>query len=266
MADAAAQKRNKERPRDHCSTLALARMEFRRVKQQADHIFSLQRNVLFAAKQSKPLTQQSQTGSHVTIWGTPFRVAEYTVHETEAMLCPRFLSVLANFMAGEWTPCNPPLSLLELYVAFVEATGWIVPINVSEWDQTSIPVQWRSGAASAWLHETSYGDLVLARQSWNKQLKTFQHTVKRLLHLMQVDASLIQHASLARFGKQGKVQSLTAVPSSSKSSSETLSRLLQRRSLADLLSSPSHPTRSPAPCNMVQVNPSILWNLYMRRR
>ena len=46
VADAAAQKRNKERPRDHRSALALARMEFQRVKQQAAYIFSLQRNVL----------------------------------------------------------------------------------------------------------------------------------------------------------------------------------------------------------------------------
>ena len=170
-ADSAARKHNSVRTQQQTSALALARMEFQRVKSHANSIFKLQRDILYTAKQGKALESMQQT-SEERSWGPSFQVAIYTVHETEAMLCPRFLDVLAKFMTGQWFPCNPPVSLLEVYLAFVDSTGWLVPINVSGWNQLAIPVEWRSNAASAWLHETSYPELVLEKQAFEQAVES----------------------------------------------------------------------------------------------
>ena len=264
VADSAARHRNQARPQEQTTVLALARMEFRRVLDQASHIFGLQRDVLHMAKQTgnRPGPQQPVE----RVWGQTFQVVAYAVQKTEAMLCPRFLSVLASFLQGDWVPCKPPISLLEVYLTFVDATGWLVPINVSQWQQSSVPIQWRSGAASAWLHESSWSELAHARQSLSKQIKTFQHAMRRLLSTMNIQASFIQHAAFHQLGKNGKVQCMTAVPVACKYYPEALSALVQRKPLSELMKATFHPSKAPIPCELEQVNPSVLWNLYMRRR
>ena len=264
VADSAAQRKNRSRPQSHIETLAMARMEFNRVTKQAASIFGLQQDVLHLAKKTSRKMGPQQAIQR--FWGQHFQVDAYTVHKTEAMLCPRFLSVLASFFKGEWLPCDPPVSLLEVYLNFVEATGWLVPINISDWQQNAVPIQWRSTAASAWLHESSWPELVHARQLLSKQLNTFQHAVRRLLTTMKVDASFIQHAALTQYGKQGKVQCITAVPRVCKDSPEVLIAFAKRRSLAELLKTTFHPSKTPIHSDLEQVNPNVLWNLYMRRR
>ena len=264
VADSAARHRNQARPQDQTTALALARMEFRRVADQASHIFGLQRDILHLAKQNGNRSSPQQPSERV--WGRTFNVAAYIVQPTEAMLCPRFLSVLASFLQGEWIACNPPISLLEVYISFVAATGWLVPINVSDWKQTSVPIQWRSGAASSWLHESSWSELLHARQPLSKQIKTFQHAMRRLLSTMKIEASFVKHAALHSFGKQGKVQCMTAVPVACKYSPEALTALIRRQPLSELFRATFHSSRAPVPCEMEQVNPSVLWNLYMRNR
>ena len=133
---------------------------------------------------------------------------KYSVCDSEAMLCPRFVSILADFMNGEWLQCTPAMRPIEFYILFVHMTGWVVPINVAGWDQSCIPIQLRSRVAAAWLHETSYADLVAARQPLLRQLKTFLHALKRMIAIMDFSAVILKSAAFAEFGQKKKVQSI----------------------------------------------------------
>ena len=130
VADAAAGSRNRDRPATHIQALALARMEFTRVQRQASQIFKLQKNVLSTVKKL-PENLQVQLPAHYRTWVPAFSVAPHQVQPDDAMLCPRFLSVLAEFCSGKWLKCEPAMSLIELYIIFVSATGWLVPINIA---------------------------------------------------------------------------------------------------------------------------------------
>ena len=263
VADAAAVAKNKQRPQYQAQALALARMEFRRVAKQADLAFCLQKNILHSTKKTGAPT--SATASiFQRVWGTSFQVPSYTVTETEAMMCPPFLSVLAKFMAGEWCSCQPAVSLLEVYLIFTKVTGWLVPINTATWNQATLPVRWRckSHVRAAWLHEVTYSDLSLARQSLNKQLKTFGHAVKRMLLAMDIPASMIKAASLQHCGTSMKFQSMTAVPAICKSFPTLLCELVQSKSLPALVDAVYSPPSAPQASTVRQISPTILWNTY----
>ena len=265
VADSVAVVRNKQRPPDQLQALALARMEFRRVVKQAQSGFLLQQNILLSAKSGK-VTASANTVHRV--WSTCFQVPSYAVQETEAMMCPPFLSVLAKFMAGQWVQCQPPMSLLELYIIFTQVTGWLVPINTATWSQDMLPARWRCkpNVRAAWLHETTYKELCLARQSLNKQLNTFGHAFKRMLLTMGVSASMIKAASLQDSGTSMKFQSVTAVPSICQSFPNLLREHVQKQSLPVLANAVYNPPIVPQASDIVQISPTMLWNLYFSSR
>ena len=265
VADSVAVAKNKQRPPDQLQALALARMEFRRVVKQAHSGFTLQQKILLSAKCAKVTT--SADASH-RVWGPCFQVPSYVVQETEAMMCPPFLSVLAQFMAGQWVQCQPPMSLLELYIIFTQVTGWLVPINIATWSQELLPARWRCkpNVRAAWLHETTYKELSFARQSLNKQLKTFGHAFKRMLLTMGVPASMIKAASLQHSGTSMKFQSVTAVPSICQSFPNHLRELVQKQSLPVLVNAVYNPPIAPQVSDVAQISPTILWNLYFASR
>ena len=184
------------------------------------------------------------------------------------MMCPPFLSVLAKFMMGQWMPCQPAMSLLELYIIFTHVTGWLVPINVASWNQMTLPIRWRCkpNVRAAWLHETTYQDLGFARQSLNKQLTTFGHALKRMLSTMGVSASMIKTASLQNCGTSMRFQSITAVPAICKSFPNLLRELVQKKSLPVLANAVFNPPSAPQACEIAQLSPTILWNLFFSSR
>ncbi|CAE7426386.1 Pol [Symbiodinium natans] len=170
---------NADRPELQVKLYKRAVQEYRRLQHTSANIFQLQKNVLEAAGTNQndnqalelaatrePLDEQ---GSQAT-----FVVQTSHVDFGASLMCPRFLHVLAGFLNGEWTECPAGISICELYMAFVEDCGWLVPINVGAWKQDQLPLKWRSTAPSAWLHETDYAELAFARQVLSKQITTHQ--------------------------------------------------------------------------------------------
>ena len=213
VADQAAVKKNLHRPPDQMQALAMARMEFKRVKEQAGFIFQLQKNILSLVKKSHQPSVAPSFPQQDRSWTPVFQVSPHAVGAADAMLCPRFLSVLAEFMAGQWVKCEPVMSVMELYIIFVHVTGWLVPVNIASWDQQTVPLEWRTNIHAAWLHETTYPALKAARQPLHKQLVTFQHALKRLLKDMEVPAVLYKTSVLRQYGRTETVQSISSVPS-----------------------------------------------------
>ena len=171
-------------------------------------------------------------------------------------------------MTGTWVHCQPPMSLLELYIIFTHVSGWLVPINVASWNQMNLPVRWRSKphVRAAWLHENTYQALGFARQSLSRQLTTFGHAVKRMLVTMGVPASLIKAASLKNCGTSSKHQSITAVPEVCKSFSNLLGEIVQKKPLPALARAVYNPPAAPQASDVAQISPTILWNIYFSRR
>ena len=266
VADAAAGDKNRNRPAVHFQALALARMEFARVQRQAVQIFQLQQNVLSAVKKL-PESLPIQILAHHRTWECAFQVAPYQVQADAAMLCPRFLGVLAGFCSGKWVRCQPPMSLLELYINFVSATGWLVPINIASWPQSAVPIAWRANVPAAWIHETSYPDLKAARQPLTKQVITFQHCLKKVLKTMEVPAELHKASVLRMYGRKETAQSTSFVPEYCTTVPDLFHKLVQGKTLPRLCSTVFEPLRNPpVDCQIAQLSPTMLWNKYFRQR
>ena len=265
VADAAAGCRNRNRPVSQIQALALARMEFKRVKQQASEIFQLQQNVLSAVRRVQDNPQLMPVAHHRT-WFPAFTVPSYQVQVDEAMLCPRFLSVLAQFCSGKWLKCEPAMSLLEFYIIFVSATGWVVPINIASWPQGSVPIAWRANVPAAWIHETSYLDLATARQPLIKQLQTFQHCLRKIVKIMEVPVDFHKSSVLRMYGRKESAQSISFAPEFCSTVPDLFHSLVQGKTLQRLCNTVFEPLRSPVDCQLVQLSPTILWNTYFRQR
>ena len=90
------------------------------------------------------------------------------------------------FQTQEWLPDPSGLSVAELYVLFIHATGWYVPQNVSSFPPQDLPPHLRAKAGvKVWSHESEMPSLQLSRDIFAKQLRIFPHAVQMLLGLIQ---------------------------------------------------------------------------------
>ena len=94
------------------------------------------------------------------------------------VMCGVFAKLVWQFLIQQhWVP-DPlvGISVLELYAAFVQSTGWIVPINISSYKQEERPPEFRSTmlASRVWAHETQWTLLKHARQPLTVQVVTFR--------------------------------------------------------------------------------------------
>ena len=80
----------------------------------------------------------------------------------------------------DWYDCAEGYPLAELYFAMVLETGWLTPVNVASWDQTTLPHCWRSKLLTAFVHELDFSGLKFNRPCFWKQFTTFQFAVKAL--------------------------------------------------------------------------------------
>ena len=95
----------------------------------------------------------------------------------------------------------------------VQSQGWLVPINICGWDNSTRPPALRSRSAQAcWAHETDWDRLALMRQPLNVQCRTFLFILRELFRYMQVPWEITLKRSLHHLGHAFPVQTLPYRP------------------------------------------------------
>ena len=194
-----------------------AAREGARLEKTSKHIFTLQSRVLQQAGsgQKRPATPGAKAHEQQRIFKNEVTIETPLVQEmqfADSLLCPRFLWVLAQWMQGKWLSSEAGISLAEIYVTFIEQTGWVVPVNVGSWRQEQLPECWRSKVPSAWLQETSYANLLLCRTTFAKQLTIFLHSFKLLLRLLNIPCACCRGPALTSLGHGAPVSMVTMAP------------------------------------------------------
>ena len=130
-----------------------------------------------------------------------------------SLMPERFMWVLRIFwFQQEWYECAEGYPLAEFYFAMVLETGWLTPVNVASWDQTTLPLCWRSKLLTAFVHEVDFSDLKFNRPCFWKQFTTFQFAVKALLKEQNFSFDLLRRKSLSYMGVFLEVPSLLVIP------------------------------------------------------
>ena len=126
------------------------------------------------------------------------------------LLCKRFGQVLLSWLHSSSTWVCDPLgcSLVELYVAFLYDTGWLVPINVAGWKRSPLP-DGTEMAPAVWVHEAHFPSLMLARQSLQQQVRTFATALRQLVHMCGVQLQFAQLPSLRALNVHYAAQSIS---------------------------------------------------------
>ena len=95
-----------------------------------------------------------------------------------------FGKLLWKFLAEQhWTYDDSAFSVAELYVLFLPATGWYVPVNVSSHSNDTKPAHARARPGTiVWAHEAEYPQLTLARRQMplGVQIRTFRHVLQAI--------------------------------------------------------------------------------------
>ena len=163
------------------------------------------------------------------------------------LFCKEFGQVLLSWLHNSNTWVYDPLgcSLVELYVAFLYDTGWLVPINVAGWKRSPLP-DGTEMAPAVWVHEAHFPSLMLARQSLQQQVRTFATALRQLAHMCGVQLQFAQLPSLRALNVQYAVQSISVRPRRSLDSSFlcTARRVMGGRSLRKFAQLPFAPMRS----------------------
>lgn len=163
------------------------------------------------------------------------------------LFCKEFGQVLLNWLHTSNTWVYDPLgcSLVELYVAFLLDTGWLVPINVAGWKRSPLP-DGTEMAPAVWVHEVHFPSLMLARQPLHQQVRTFSTALRQLAQLCGVQIQFAQLPSLRALNVQYAVQSISVRPRRSLDSSFlcTARRVMGGRSLRKFAQLPFAPMRS----------------------
>ena len=237
----------------------------RRLKQ----IFLLQSRVLAKASTSGSVAQRGLVISPTLRWdaGISFRIPEDTF--ADAILCPPFLDVVASyFKQCTWHDTGQPCPVQALYLQFVADTGWVVPINIAQWNQAQVPPSWRSTVPSAWIHETSYEALKLSRQIFSRQCTTFLHVVKLLVRRFDLPISVSTCAAFAPFHFTSMVTALSRWPSTLQCGYDGVLKAAGASSLKHFFAKVFQPSTKPIAPRISQSSPADLWNAYFvsRRR
>ena len=86
------------------------------------------------------------------------------VEVLSALLGPRFCQVFRQYCLGQsWCKTESGVSLLELYLHFANATGWLSPVNVAAWQPSQLPMGLVADVPACFVHETEYPQLKLCR-------------------------------------------------------------------------------------------------------
>ena len=119
------------------------------------------------------------------------------IFRIQCCVCPFWTHLQGIFCRVSGTGQPFPLHLF--YVEFVLDTGWLVRIHVATWKQECLPERWRCLLSAAWIHETSYPNLVLARQFFSKQSTTFLHALKLIVKRLELPIQFGNSPALLSF-------------------------------------------------------------------
>ena len=244
--------------------LLRANAEHARVLSSAKDIFLLQQRILQASSMQ---TTVKPTELHCNVVpaprGLPWTLEDQVDNFSNCLLCPPFLRMLRDFMARDWQPCTHGFSLLQLYMYFVSKTGWVTPVNIGSWDQTSVPIQWQSNAPSAWVHETSYPALSFVRPTMSKQLTIFLHALKLVLRRHDIPFVVSHTTCLQLVGHSKPVASLSHVPLEYNDADiQAFKTNLSHDTVTQFLRKRFDPKLSPLAGTVAQEHPRIIWNRY----
>ena len=217
--------------------------------------------------QASPSSRRFTSGSsRDLVWDDGFSLSMDGDDLRGCLLCPPFLSVMAKwFQAQTWHASSQPCSVACIYVQFVQDTGWVAPVNVASWDQSRIPKVWRSNASSAWLHETSFHDLLLARPAFKKQAKIFSHALKLLVTHFSWPLEFLSSPALTVLEYPQKVTCLSDWPQSlCDSRLAGFSKAVGSLTVKHFLNKPFSPAVVPVASDVTQECPSVVWNRYHR--
>ena len=240
------------------------------VARQAAVVYKLQTDVLHHSR--------SNTSNNGTVQAVPALDVEGSTvsfvvprHDDfgDSLLCPPFLDVLQAFIRETvWVQTSVGCSVPELYAAFVALTGWVVPINIGQWPLSKQPLAWRTPATtSIWIHESSYPELTLCRQSFSKQCNTFMNALRYICKRNSIPADFARQQSLARIGHFAPVSTFPWWPSSILHDPKLqLSHTLGSCTLEAFNKKVFAPSSIPRPASIAQPHPSLLWNSYCMQR
>ena len=184
------------------------------------------------------------------------------------VMCGVFAKLVWQFLIQQYWVPDPlvGISILELYVAFVQSTGWVVPINISSYKQEERPPEFRSTmlASRVWAHETQWTLLKHARQPLTVQVVTFRRILSAIFSAQGITWDIFRSQSLKALGASQPLASLAWRPFCTLDGS-TL-RLLQIHkagsSFSAFMGRPFAASRDPveAPCPMLNVDE--VWRCY----
>ena len=264
-ADTVAKMANVSRGSRMARLYMAAQREYRRLQKLVELISILHQRIVDRSS-SSPAKKGSSGQSCCLVWDSGFSLSAACVDVSSCLMCPPFLSVLTNWlMAQTWHSSSQPCSVACIFVQFVQDTGWVAPVNVAQWDQTKVPKQWRSNASSAWLHETSFGDLLLMRPTFKKQAKIFLHALKLLVTHFSWPLEFPSSPALTVLEYPQHVTCLSHWPKSlCDNRLSGFSQTVGSLTVKHFLNKPFSPAVRPVPSDLVQECPSTVWNRYHR--
>ena len=270
-ADGCAKQANLDRGSAQLSLHHNAVREYNLLSSRLRMVFQLQERVLMKASSASTMVSVRQSTQEVQFsWnhGISFQIPADSF--VDALLCPPFLDVLSGYLQKcVWYETGLPCPIQVLYAQFVADTGWLVPINIASWDQAQVAPAWRSTVPSAWIHESSYEALILARQSFSKQCITFTHALKLLVKRFGLPLQLRTGSVLSPLHYTPLVSCSSHWPDTLKSHGfSSLLKLAGPSSLRHFFQKTFQPKVCPIPARLLQETPASLWNAYFvaRRR
>ena len=261
------------------SLLRRARQELQVQAHQAMLVFQLQQQMLCCAGSPQSKTRSvADTGvtalrvvprSVPLLLGSPVSVQDLNrVDVSTALLGPRFCHVFRQYCLGQtWCKNDSGVSLLELYLHFASATGWVCPVNVAAWKPFQLPTGLVADVPACFVHETEYPQLKLCRPLLSKQLNLFRNVVRFMFKEAEIDFPMPRAKTLSQWGINEEVPSICIAPCTVRADVSKLSEIFwvhRRYSRAVAIS--FQPPRDPVECPLMFVSPRVTWARYYARR
>ena len=245
-----------------------AHQEFLRLRSRIRAAQTLQSRIVMTTSTASRSQAVSPTSVPILLWHQPVPFQVPVDDFSDAILCPPFLDMLATFLRNRnWFDTGQPCPIHLLYIHFVQQTGWVVPLNLAPWKQETVPVQWRCRLSAAWIHETSYPNLVLMRQIFSKQSTTFLHALKLIVKRYDLPFTFDTSPALLAFQHTPAVGTISLWPETLQTSGyEPLLNAAGSAALRTFFHKRFCPTLQPMTPRIQQESPSFLMNNYYNQR